>query len=322
MYVLDKGVPAGPVAPADHRYRSTQDLVRLARPTQWLKNLLVLPIALIGAAGLTGWDLVRLGWAMLVFCLASSVVYVWNDLADRHRDRVHPVKRHRPLAAGRIGPGTARAYGVGLAGLLLAAMVLGPRINWWPLLAYLAVNVAYSRWLKQVPLVDVFAVAAGFVLRVVQGYVTLEVAAVSWLLIAVFAVCLLLILGKRRHEVDAAGAAHRGSLAGYSSQYLDHLMVLCAAVAASATLSYLHDDQTVAPYTDAVLLCSVPFVIFGLARYLQLVVVRSEGGDPVRVMLRDRVLIAVPLLWAVTIAAVVVISEHSSLGALLVREAS
>lgn len=308
-----------PPEPPALRRNLPRDLVKLARPGHWVKNLLVVPLALLGVAGL-GWsDLARVGWAVLAFCLAASAVYVWNDIADRHRDRAHPVKRHRPVAAGRVDAALAGVFGTGLAGLVVVAVAFGPGINWWPLVAYVALNIAYSRWLKQVPLLDMFVVAAGFVLRVMQGYVALEVAASSWLLIAVFAVCLLLILGKRRYEVGAAGMAHRPALAGYSSQYLEYLMVLCGAVTVTAGLLYLNDERATTPHTDALLLLSVPFAIFGLARYLQLVVVRSGGGDPVR-LLRDPVLLTTTLLWAAAVAAVMV-APHSAVAAISVQAA-
>lgn len=282
------------------RWRRTRllatDLGRLARPAHWVKNAAIVPLALLSATAPTLPQVARVGWAVLAFCLASSAVYVWNDIADRHRDRAHPVKRRRPIAAGRIRPVTAGGFGVALAALLAAVMLAAPGIGWTPLLVYLALNVAYSRWLKQVPLLDMFVVAAGFGLRLVQGYTAAGTTASSWLLITVFALCLLLILGKRRHEVTAAGAAHRPSLAGYSPQFLEHLMVLCGAVSVTAGLLYLNDAATAPPQADTLLLLSVPLAIFGLARYLQLVVVRQDGGDPVK-LLRDPVILVTALLW-------------------------
>ncbi|QSB12900.1 UbiA prenyltransferase family protein [Natronosporangium hydrolyticum] len=284
------------------------DLVRLARPTHWVKNLVVIPLALLSLAGPTAAELARLGWAVLAFCLASSAVYVWNDIADRHRDRAHPVKRHRPVAAGRVHPFAAGGFAVTLTAALLLVMLLGPSFGWWPLLVYLGLNIAYSRGLKQVPLLDMFVVAAGFGLRLIQGHVAVDTTASSWLLIAVFAICLLLILGKRRHEVGAAGTSHRPSLAGYSPQFLEYLMILCGAVTVTAGLLYLSDASAAPPHADAVLLLSVPLAIFGLARYLQLVVVRSDGGDPVR-LLRDPVILVTALLWIAAVATIVTLPE-------------
>lgn len=308
--------PAAPARPAPPGLRdrpgwrrigaAAADLVRLTRPSHWVKNLIVVPLALLGVAGPGLAEVFRVGLAVLAFCVASSTVYVWNDIADRHRDRAHPVKRRRPIASGRVHPVPAAAFGLALSGLLLAVMLLAPGIAWWPLLVYLGLNIAYSRWLKQVPLLDMFVVAAGFGLRLVQGSVAVETAVSSWLLLTVFAVCLLLVLGKRRHEVTAAGAGHRSTLAGYSPQFLEHLMVLCGAVAVTAGLLYLGDSRSAPPNADALLLLSVPLAIFGLARYLQLVVVRRDGGDPVR-LLRDPVILVTALLWMAAVAAIVVL---------------
>jgi len=296
--------PPGDAA-SESRPGLARDLIRLIRPHQWPKNLLVIPLALVDVPRMSLGVLARVGWAVLVFTLASAVVYVWNDAVDRHRDRAHPVKRHRPIASGRISLRVAWAYGIGLAGLLLAAVVAGPAIPWWPLAVYLALNVAYSRWLKFVPLVDVFVVAAGFVLRAVQGYVATAVEISSWLVIAVFALCLLLILGKRRNELAVSGSEHRPALRAYSAQYLEYLIVLCATLAVTAFLCYLREGALVVPYTDVALLVSVPFATFGLARYLQVVVVQREGGEPVRVLLRDPMLVAAAALWGSLLGLVV-----------------
>ncbi|EEP73596.1 prenyltransferase [Micromonospora sp. ATCC 39149] len=184
-----------------------RDLITLIRPHQWAKNLLVVPLVLIDTPRLGLGVLGRVSWAVLLFTMVSALVYVWNDVYDRHRDRAHPTKRHRPIASGRVSVPTAYAFGGLIAAALVTAVALGPAFPWWPLAAYLTLNIAYSRGLKHVPLLDVLVVAGGFLLRVVQGYLAAGVAVSSWLLIAVFALCLLLILGKRRHEMAVGGSA-------------------------------------------------------------------------------------------------------------------
>nr|MDT0657615.1 UbiA prenyltransferase family protein [Micromonospora sp. DSM 115978] len=289
-----------------------RDLLALIRPGQWVKNLLVVPLALIDAPALGLGLLARVGWAVLLFTLASSLVYVWNDVYDRHRDRVHPTKRHRPIAAGRIGVPVACAYGAALAALLVAAVLLGPAIAWWPLAFYLVLNVAYSRGLKHLPLLEVLVVAVGFVLRVVQGYLAAGTPISGWLLASVFALCLLLILGKRRHEVSVAGNAHRPSLRGYSIQYLDHLIVFCAALTVSTFLCHLR-EMSAAPHTDLALVGSVPFAVFAVARYLQVLVVDGGGGEPTRVLMRDRAMLVNSLLWGVLLGATLLVTQRPSL---------
>lgn len=290
--------PAAPQTRAWAGLGLARDLIGLVRPHQWAKNLLVVPLALLDPAALRPGPLYGVAWALLGFVLASALVYVINDIADRHRDRAHPTKRLRPIAAGRVPVPLAWAHAALLAGALITVALTGAAVPWWPLGAYLVLNIAYSRGLKHVPLVDVFIVAVGFVLRVVQGYLAAGVKVPAWLLIAVFAACLLMILGKRRHEVSAAGTAHRPALRGYSAQYLEYLIVLCAVLAISAFLMYLN-TAVPPPYTAAALLGSVPFALFALARYLQVVVVGGSGGEPVRVLLRDRAMVVNATLWAV-----------------------
>lgn len=286
------------------------DLVRLVRPGQWPKNLLVVPLALFGTAPTAG-SLARVAWAVVVFTLASSLVYICNDIVDRHRDRAHPTKRNRPIAAGRVGRVAAVCFAATVAALLGVACAAAPQVPWWPVVAYLALNVAYSRWLKHIPLVDVFVVAAGFVLRVVQGTLAAHALPSSWLLVSVFSLCLLLIVGKRRNEMAVADREHRPALAGYSGQYLEYLMVLCSVLTTTTFLLYLSSVRFAAPYTDGAVLFTVLFATFALARYLQLVVVHRDGADPVSTLLGDRVLVVNGLLWMVALALTVTVARYS-----------
>ncbi|ROO59061.1 decaprenyl-phosphate phosphoribosyltransferase [Micromonospora sp. Llam0] len=315
---IDQPVGTGPTAgpgptpppPGATRPGLLTDLITLIRPHQWAKNLLVVPLALIDAPELGPGPLARIGWAVVLFTLASSLVYVGNDVYDRRRDRAHPAKRHRPIAAGRISVPVAYAVGLALAVLLAAAVLLGPAVVWWPIAGYLVLNLAYSRGLKHLPLVDVCVVAVGFVLRVVQGQLAVGTPVGRWLLVAVFALCLLFILGKRRHEVTVAGSDHRPSLRGYSVQYLDYLIVFCAVLAVVAFLFSL--QETVAdPYTDLALLGSVPFAFFAVARYLQVLVVNGDGGEPTRILLRDRVMFVNALLWGVLLAGTLLAAHYA-----------
>ncbi|MFY1632995.1 UbiA prenyltransferase family protein [Solwaraspora sp. WMMB335] len=307
--------PTTPITPTSPTPGSTRpnllaDLITLIRPHQWAKNLLVVPLALIDAPALGPGPLARVGWAVVLFTLASSLVYVCNDVYDRHRDRAHPTKRHRPVAAGRISVPLAYLLGLALALLLAAAVLFGPAVAWWPIAVYLGLNLAYSRGLKHLPLVDVCVVAIGFVLRVVEGYLAAGAPVGRWLLVSVFALCLLFILGKRRHEVTVSGSAHRPSLRGYSVQYLDYLIVFCAVLAVAAFLFSL--QETVAdPYADLALLGSVPFAFFAVARYLQILVVDGHGGEPTRILLRDRAMVVNALLWGALLAATLLAAHYT-----------
>lgn len=285
------------------RNRLAVDLVRLVRPTHWVKSLLVVPLPLLDPLSWHAAGLARLSWSVVAFVLAASAVYVGNDVADRHRDGHHPVKRHRPVASGRVPVPLAYACGVvlllGLA-LLLAAGVAGPT---WPVLSYLALNVWYSRGLKHVPLVEAGVVATGFVLRAVQGYLAVGVAVSAWLLITVFAGCLLLIVGKRRQELLDGGVAHRPALRGWSVELAGHLLQLTGVLAVTAGLVWLGTEAPFDPYGEAAMLLSTPFVLYLMSRYLQLTLVRRVAGDPVRLLLRDRAVVTAVVLWAASLGA-------------------
>lgn len=302
--------PLLPPPPPRRRLRSLpRDLLALMRPGQLPKNLLVVPLALLDVREAPPGLLVRIAWAVLLFSLASSLVYVWNDLYDRHRDRLHPTKRNRPIASGRVGVPTAAAFGTGLALLLAGAALYGPVHDWWPVGVYLVLNLAYSRGLKHVPLLDVFVVATGFALRVVQGHLACGTQIRSWLLVSVFSLCLVLVLGKRRHEMSTGGLSHRPALRGYSVQFLDHLIGLCAGLTVIAFL--LHLQQSVGtPYADLAVLGSTPFALFAMARYLQLLHVHGGGGEPTRILLRDRAMLVNSLLWALLLGGTLVATHH------------
>ncbi|MFD3734432.1 UbiA prenyltransferase family protein [Streptomyces sp. NPDC058632] len=284
-----------PVVPAGGRtYRSTlAGLVALMRPGQWPKNFLVVPLPLLGAPW--SWSAAgNVAAATAAFVLASSLVYVVNDMADVERDRRHPVKRHRPLASGRVRMPAAVAFGGLQAVLLVLLLALLSPEGTWAVLLYLAVNAAYSWRLKHLHLLDVFIVATGFVLRLLGGYEASGRPVAGWLVLTVLTLCLLLILGKRRHELSVSGTGHRPALAGYSAHFLDLVLVMCSAL---TMVSYLLFLRTESGYAPAALL-TAPCALFALFRYLQIVVVKSEGGTPVRTLLRDPVMLANSSVWA------------------------
>jgi 4-hydroxybenzoate polyprenyltransferase len=315
--VVSAAPTAAPVSAAARPGRLLADLLRLSRPAHWAKSLLVVPLALVDTPGWTAEVFGRLAWSVLAFILASTVVYVGNDIADRHRDRHHPGKRHRPIAAGRLSVRIAAGYAAALGGALALLLVTGPAGLGWPVLAYLVLNLLYSRGLKHVPLVEAGAVAAGFVLRVVQGYLAARTPVSGWLLVAVFSGCLLLIVGKRRQELREAGAAHRPALRGYTVELAGHLLQLTGVLTVTASLLYLRTEAPFGPYGQAAMLLSTPFALFALARYLQLVLVHAAGGDPVRTLLRDRAVLAVSVGWALLLALVATAARYPQLAALV-----
>ncbi|MER7272943.1 UbiA prenyltransferase family protein [Dactylosporangium sp. NPDC000244] len=287
-------------------------LVRLARPRQWAKNLLAVPLALLDA-GPTWAGAAKAGWAVAVFTCAAVLVYIGNDISDRRADRLHPTKRHRPIAAGRISVPVAAGFGALVAVLLGSLLLLGPPVPAWPVAAYLLVNVAYSRWLKHAAPLDICVVASGFVLRVLYGYGAVGAPVSLPLLSAVFTGCLVLVLGKRRHELGTAGPEHRPALAGYTLPLTDQLLGLNLALTAGAFLLYLATDAPVDPYRQAVLAVAAPAGLFAAFRYLQAIHVHRAGGDPVRAVLHDRLIVASACVVGLVLAAAITAHHHPTL---------
>ncbi|MQY09976.1 Protoheme IX farnesyltransferase [Streptomyces sp. RB5] len=272
----------------------------LLRPRQWVKNLfvLVIPLAVHPAALLH--HITPALATLVTFTAASATVYVVNDWLDREQDRLHPVKRHRPLASGRVGPFGALLLGTGC---LTVLVVLGARLP--PAVqavtaAYLMLNVAYCLALKNYPLVDVSVIAIGFALRALAGCLAVSAPFNPPLIISVYCACLLMALGKRRHELVAAelreqAAAQRPALTGYSVPLLDQLMVL---LLAASLISYeLFVLAAPHPHAAVTAVVTMPLAIFALCRYLQLIAMRRVSEEPGRDVLTDIPLVINAVLW-------------------------
>ena len=277
------------------------------RPHQWTKNLFVLAALGFSKHLFDGDAVLRAGAAFLAFCVLSGAVYLVNDLVDRESDRLHPAKRSRPIASGALGVPAARACAVLLlvAGLA-ASFALGPGFLLCAL-GYLALNLAYSLGLKHVVILDVLAIALGFVLRAVAGALAIQVVFSDWLLVCTILLALFLALAKRRHELvsleDAAG--HRRILAEYSPYLLDQMIAVVTASCLTAYSFYTLAPDTVEKYRTDRLALTIPFVIYGIFRYLYLVHRKDQGGSPGDVLLTDRPLLAAVALWAVAVVVIV-----------------
>ncbi|MEU6808265.1 UbiA prenyltransferase family protein [Streptomyces sp. NPDC046831] len=300
--------------PAAAQGMRARDLVRLLRPRQWPKNVVAVGLPLVGGAHWNWHTASRMTWAVGLFVLASSVVYVVNDVADRERDRLHPVKRARPIASGRVSVRVAVLCAVLLSAALVAVTAAGPWRTAWPIAAYLVLNVLYSHRLKHISLVDVFVVAAGFALRVVMGALAGGIPVSVWLVLSVYAASVMLSLGKRRHELGlGAGAGrHRPTLEGYSRPLLDQAVLVSAGVAMLGYTCFLRNDAA-QPFGQVALLLTMPFVLYGLFRYLQIVMMEGGGGDPAETLLRDRRVVMSALLCCACLALTSLLSAHPAL---------
>ncbi|BCJ58137.1 UbiA prenyltransferase family protein [Micromonospora endophytica] len=281
-------------------------LLALLRPRQWIKGGLVLMAPVVASPATAVTQVGPLLGTLLSFLAASSAVYVFNDLKDRDRDRLHPVKRNRPLASGRVNTATAIVLLVTLLAVTAALTAMLPTLVGVIVAGYLAINLWYCLALKHQPLVDVSVVSVGFVLRVLAGTVAVGIAVQPALLIAVYCACLALSLGKRRHELAAMAAAggeasaHRPALRAYSVHFLDQVVVVNLVAALVGYVAFIWVQTP--PYGPVTAGLTFPFAAFAVHRYLQMVTVGSSGGDPVEDLIRDRALLIDLGLWAAVLA--------------------
>lgn len=280
-------------------------LVRAMRPKQWPKNAFVFA-ALVFAGKLFEINLLsRTVLAAALFCLVSGVVYLINDLADIEKDRQHPQKRHRPLAAGQLSPTIAKVAGMIFVG---GSLPLAFALNLYfgvVLTGYFLLQVAYSFVLKNFAIIDVLTVAAGFVLRAVGGAVVIDVMISPWLYVCTTLLALFIGFSRRRHELvllESEAANHRASLNEYSPALLDQMITVVASTTVIAYSLYTFLAPNV-PANHAMML-TIPFVLYGVFRYLSLIYLKNEGGSPEEMFLKDRPLIINLALWALTVIAI------------------
>ena len=290
-------------------------LVRALRPHQWVKNVFVLA-ALVFALGELGLDapsvperIERVAYAVMAFCLGASAIYLVNDVVDVESDRQHPKKRTRPIAAGEVSiPAALVAAAVCIGGALTFAHLATPEGGQSVLLViatYMTSNLFYSLKLKQIAIVDAFLIAFGFVLRVVGGAYAADAPVSHWLLLSTLFLALFLAFCKRRAEMDLLGedaSLHRKNLGAYTPEFLTQATTTLAGCAIITYTMYTVDDQTVAKFGTDRLVWTVPFVVFGLFRYLLLVERQEGGGSPTRVLLGgDVVFVLNALAWSATV---------------------
>ncbi len=276
-------------------------LVRAMRPAHWVKSGFVLVAPLFARRLLDPADAARTLAAAALFSLAASGVYLVNDVLDRNRDGLHPDKRRRPVAAGEISPSLALGMALLLfVGSIGAGALLAPAYS-GILAGYVLIHVAYSVRLRDVVLLDVFCIASGFVLRVLSGAVVTGVEASRWLILTTIFLSLFLALCKRRAEVAALagdGSSHRPALRDYSPGFLDQLIGVSSAAVVLCYSLYTLDERTLRVFGTANLVFTVPFVIYGVFRYLYLVHRRSGGASTLTEFATDVPLLVNGALWA------------------------
>ena len=275
------------------------------RPEQWTKNLLVLGGIMFGGRLLDPDAIWRAVGAFAIFCALSSAVYLFNDVADRAADRLHPLKRSRPLASGDLSIRAALITGALLVGASLAgALLIGPAFS---LVAcgFAVLLIVYSALLKHLVIIDVLTISAGFVLRAIAGAVAVDVPIGHWLLVCTTLLALFLALSKRRHELVLLGdgaMVHRRILEEYSPYLLDQMIAVVTASTLIAYTLYATSSDTAQRLGTNRLGLTVPFVLYGIFRYLYLVHQKRAGGSPAAMLLTDRPLLACVALWGLGVA--------------------
>ena len=277
-------------------------IIKLLRPKQWSKNVFVF-LPLFFDRKFTDARLLALTvLCFVIFSLAASAVYCLNDILDRKADALHPVKCKRPIASGAVSVG-AGWTAMALCALLAVGLTLWqlPALTWL-LLGYIALNVAYSLWLKHISLIDMLLVASFYVMRVLAGAITGDIVPSQWIVVMTFLLALFLVLGKRRDDVmlqAETGATVRRGIASYNLQFINMTLTLVATVTIVSYMMYTMSDDVAARFGNNYVYCTAVFVLAGILRYLQITVVENRSGSPTRVLLRDRFIQVCLLGWAI-----------------------
>jgi 4-hydroxybenzoate polyprenyltransferase len=284
------------------------NVIRSLRPEQWTKNLIIFGGLLFGQRLFDLHSVLYATAAFAVFCALSGVVYLLNDVADREADRRHPLKRRRPIASGELSASTAlMAAAIIGVGALTVAFLLHTQFGFFAA-SYVALLALYSGPLKHVVIVDVLTIAVGFVLRAAAGAAVIDVPISNWLLFITILGALFLALSKRRHELvlladDAT--SHRPILQEYTPYLLDQMISVVTASTLVAYAFYTVNAETVEKFHTTRLALTLPFLLYGIFRYLYLVHQKEGGGSPAEMLLNDRPLLVCVALWALAVALII-----------------
>lgn len=298
--------------------RRIRALAAAVRPRQWIKNLLVFLPFLFTANEAWQFDdigtafplLIRAAAGFALFCALSAAMYLFNDSMDAERDRSHPVKRRRPIAAGLIPAWFAGTLGVAAAAVLVyPSFVLDAQFG-WVALAYSLTQIGYSLGLKRAPLIDVGVVTSGFALRILAGAAAISAPISPWLYVCAGLGALFVALCKRRSELASAGDAadrQRPALANYSLPMLDQMISVTAAAALIGYSMYTFSAENLP--ADGSMMLTIPFVVYGVFRYIYLVHAQDAGETPEKVVLSDAPMMASIALWLLAAAAVLILGR-------------
>lgn len=282
-------------------------LFKQLRPRQWTKNFL-LYAALLFSFQLTNLDKILLATlGFILFSLTASSIYILNDYKDIEADRNHPTKKYRPMASGHLNPKLALATGIVLLTVSLVVSFIANKLFFFILLIYFLSNVLYSLFLKHIVIIDIMLIAFGFVLRAIGGAVVINVPFTPWFLLCAMLLSLFLAIGKRRNELNLAlkeDSSHRKVLDDYSLPFLDQL----TSIVSSATIvSYAVFTFTAGGTIH--LMWTIPFVVYGIFRYLYLIHVKDEGGAPEKVLFEDKHILITVILYVISVLVILTLFD-------------
>lgn len=284
-------------------------IIKTMRPQQWIKNLFLFAALVFSGHLFRGNEFCLTALGFFCFSLLSSAVYIFNDITDIDRDRLHPEKSKRPLAAGLLSKPAALSAAVTIAVLMIVCGFFLRLEFGVVLVIYQVLNIAYSLLLKDLVIIDVLTIAALFVLRVLAGAVLIGVPTSEWLIICTMLLSLFLGFSKRRHELSflSGGEAviHRSVLRHYSPYFLDQMIGIVTASTVMSYALYTISDETVRKFGTTHLIYTVPFVLYGIFRYLYLVHKREEGGNPAKLALTDMPLMVNIVLWIISASIII-----------------
>jgi 4-hydroxybenzoate polyprenyltransferase len=278
------------------------------RPHHWVKNVFIFAGLLFSENIFSPYPLVKVSAGFMIFSLAASSIYILNDIIDIENDRQHPKKRSRPLAAGRLSISGAWAAAVILALVAASSAFWIDRQFSILVITYIVINIFYTWRLKHLVILDVMCIASGFVLRVLAGTALAGVIASNWLIICTITLSLFLGFSKRRHEIVLIGndaQKHRKVLAHYSLLFLDQMIAVATASTVIAYALYTVSEETIARFGTRNLIFTLPFVFYGIYRYLYIIHEKQAGGNPTHVVLHDRPLLINCILWGIVVTLII-----------------
>lgn len=277
--------------------------IKLMRVKEWAKNAFLFLPAFFAGDIFNVSDLMKLAAGALAFSLVASSIYIINDYNDREVDRIHPKKKFRPIASGAIKPKSAIIFMIFLAIAGFGTAFVVSEIFFGVLMGYFVMNLLYSAGLKNVPILDLFIVALGFIFRTYSGGVIAGIVVSSWLAIMIFLLALFLIIAKRRDDLvihSETGEMVRKSSATYNLEFINSCLTLVCAVIIVAYIMYTQSQEVIDRWNSAYLFSTTIFVIAGIMRYLQIVFVEKDSGSPTSVLYRDKFILITIAGWIIS----------------------